>query len=255
MASTSTSLSLAFCPLFRPTPQPQSQPRHLDPKFPKPLRLSLAPALSCAAPLAAVPDGVAIDDIIEKDWSFLNASGSHLPRALAAGALSPASRVLAVTPTASFVSALLSESPCELLVAAHESLYVLGGIKEEHDQVRCFHLEGGGGGQGGGVVEAVPGRFDAFDVVFVCYFPGMGVSPAALLRSLAKRCCKGARVVIFLDQGRQSLAQHRRENPDLVFADLPSRSSLEKAADGSKFEMAEFIDESSLYLAVLLFQG
>uniref|UniRef100_M8C9M0 Uncharacterized protein n=1 Tax=Aegilops tauschii TaxID=37682 RepID=M8C9M0_AEGTA len=121
----------------------------------------------------------------------------------------------------------------------------------------------------------------------------MGVSPAALLRSLAKRCCKdaqhslvksatyfclinlvlqsqlrvpvgnkgnlefppGARVVIFLDQGRQSLAQHRRENPDLLFADLPSRSSLEKAADGSKFEMAEFVDESSLYLAVLLFQG
>lgn len=65
----------------------------------------------------------------------------------------------------------------------------------------------------------------------------------------------GARVVIFLDQGRQSLAQHRRENPDLLFADLPSRSSLEKAADGSKFEMAEFVDESSLYLAVLLFQG
>ncbi|KAE8799692.1 hypothetical protein D1007_24941 [Hordeum vulgare] len=255
MAAASTSLSLAFCPLFRPTPQPRFQPRHLNPKLPKPLRLSLAPALSCAAPLAAVPDGVAIDDIIEKDWSFLNAAGSHLPRALAAGALSPASRVLAVTPTPSFVSALLSESPCELLVAAHESLYVLGGIKEEHDQVRCFHLEGGGGGQGGGVVEAVPGRFDAFDVVFVCYFPGMGVSAAALLRSLAKRCCKGARVVIFLDQGRQSLAQHRRENPDIVFADLPSRSSLEKAADGSKFEMAEFVDDSSLYLAVLLFQG
>jgi hypothetical protein len=37
----------------------------------------------------------------------------------------------------------------------------------------------------------VPGRFDAFDVVFVCYFPGMGVTAAALLKSLAKRCCKG----------------------------------------------------------------
>jgi hypothetical protein len=192
MAATSTSLSLAVSPLPRPKPQPQFQPRHLDPKSPKPLRLSLAPALSCAAaPLAAAPDGFAIDDIVEKDWSFLNASGSQLPRALAAAALSPASRVLAVTPTASFVSAHLSESPCELLVAAHESLYALGGIKEEHDQVRCFHLEGGGAGQGGGVVEAVPGRFDAFDVVFVCYFPGMGVTAAALLKSLAKRCCKG----------------------------------------------------------------
>jgi hypothetical protein len=192
MAATSTSLSLAFTPIPHPKPHPQFQPRHIAPKSPKPLRLSLAPALSCAAaPLAAVPDGFAIDDIVEKDWSFLNASGSQLPRALAAAALSPASRVLAVTPTAPFVSALLAESPCELLVAAHESLYVLGGIKEEHDQVRCFHLEGGGAGQGGGVVEAVPGRFDAFDVVFVCYFPGMGVTAAALLKSLAKRCCKG----------------------------------------------------------------
>lgn len=255
MAITYTSLSLAFSHLFRPTPQPQFQPRHHDLKFPKPLRLGLAPALSCAAPLAAVPDGVAIDDIVERDWSFLNASGSQLPRALAAGALSPASRVLAVTPTPSFVDALLAESPCELLVAAHESLYVLGGIKEEHDEVRCFHLEGGGRGRGGGVVEAVPERFDAFDAVFVCYFPGIGVSAAALLKSLVKRCSKGARVIIFLDQGRQNLEEHRREHPDVASSDLPSRSSLEKAAAGSKYEIVEFVDESTLYLAVLQFQG
>lgn len=128
---------------------------------------------------------------MEKDWSFLESAGANLQSALAAGALSPASRVLALTPTASFVSSLLASSPCELLVAAHESMYVLAGVKEAHDEVRCFHLEGGGGGRGGGVVEAVPERFDDFDVVFVCYFPGMGVSAAALLKSLAKRCSKG----------------------------------------------------------------
>lgn len=160
-----------------------------------------------------------------------------------------------MTPTPSFVDALLAESPCELLVAAHESLYVLGGIKEEHDEVRCFHLEGGGGGRGGGVVEAVPERFDAFDAVFVCYFPGIGVSAAALLKSLVKRCSKGARVIIFLDQGRQNLEEHRREHPDVASSDLPSRSSLEKAAAGSKYEIVEFVDESTLYLAVLQFQG
>jgi hypothetical protein len=65
----------------------------------------------------------------------------------------------------------------------------------------------------------------------------------------------GARVVIFLDQGRQNLAEHRREHPDIVFSDLPSRSSLEKAAAGSKYEITEFVDESTLYLAVLQFQG
>jgi hypothetical protein len=68
---------------------------------------------------------------------------------LAAGALMPVSQVLAVTPTYSFVGALHESSPCQLLVAAHESLYVLVGVKEEHDEVRCFHLEGGGGGGGG----------------------------------------------------------------------------------------------------------
>ncbi|BAF11355.1 uncharacterized LOC4332127 [Oryza sativa Japonica Group] len=262
MASASASLSLAFSPLLLPTPRPRPYSRPINPGFPTPLRLSLAcsPPSRRAGPVAAVPDGVAVADVVEKDWSFLDAAaaaaaaGGSLPRALAAGALSPASRVLAVTPAPSFVDALLSGHPCELLVAAHESLYVLAGIKEGHDEVRCFHLEGGGGGRGGGVVEGVPERFDAFDAVFVCYFPGMGVSAAALLKSLAKRCSKGGRVVIFLDQGRQSLEQHRREHPEVVTADLPTRPSLEKATAGSKFEILEFVDEPTLYLAVLQFQ-
>jgi hypothetical protein len=189
-----TSFSLAFSSILRttsttrPRPRPRSQTRPPNPKLPCPVSLSLTPA---APRLAAVPDGVAIADVVEKDWSFLDSAGASFARALAAGALTPASRVLAVTPTASFVGALLESSPCELLVAAHESLYVLAGVKEEHDEVRCFHLEGGGGGRGGGVVEAVPERFNDFDAVFVCYFPGMGISAAALLKSLAKRCAKG----------------------------------------------------------------
>lgn len=65
----------------------------------------------------------------------------------------------------------------------------------------------------------------------------------------------GARVIIFLDQGRQNLEEHRREHPDVASSDLPSRSSLEKAAAGSKYEIVEFVDESTLYLAVLQFQG
>ncbi|GJN40559.1 hypothetical protein PR202_gb29790 [Eleusine coracana subsp. coracana] len=252
MAATFISLSLAFSTLLRTTAttRPRLAPRPPNLKLPK--RLSLYPA---APRLAAVPDGVAIADVVEKDWSFLESTGACLPRALAAGALTPASRVLAVTPTAPFVDALLASSPCELLVAAHESLYVLAGVKEEHDEVRCFHLEGGGGGRGGGVVEAVPERFNDFDAVFVCYFPGMGISAAALLKSLAKRCSKGARVVIFLDQGRQNLEQQRREHPDVVTSDLPSRSALEKAASGNKYILAEFADDSNLYLAVLQFQG
>ncbi|XP_006651188.2 uncharacterized protein LOC102710289 [Oryza brachyantha] len=255
----SVSLSLALSPLLLPAPRPRRQSRPINPGIPRRLRLSLAHGAPSrfAGPVAAAPDGVAIADVVEKDWSFLDAAaaGGGLLRALAAGELSPASRVLAVTPAPSFVAALLSGTPCQLLVAAHESLYVLAGIKEGHDEVRCFHLEGGGGGRGGGVVEAVPERFNAFDAVFVCYLPGMGVSVAALLKSLVKRCSKGGRVVIFLDQGRQNLELHRREYPEVVTADLPTRSSLEKATAGSKFEIVEFVDEPALYLAVLEFQG
>ncbi|CAL4913427.1 unnamed protein product [Urochloa decumbens] len=261
MAAASTSLSLGFSSLLRPTPrirpQPQSQaqPPHANPSKLLRLGLTLTPTATAAPRPAAVPDGVAIADVVEKDWSFLEPAGAGLQRALAAATLSPASRVLAVTPTASFVGALLASSPCELLVAAHESLYVLAGVKEEHDEVRCFHLEGGGKGKGGGVVEAVPERFDDFDVVFVCYFPGMGVSAAALLKSLAKRCSKGARVVMFLDQGRQNFEQHQRDHPDVVTSDLPSKSSLVKAASGNKYEITDFVDEPTLYLAVLQYQG
>jgi hypothetical protein len=65
----------------------------------------------------------------------------------------------------------------------------------------------------------------------------------------------GARVVIFLDQGRQNLEQHRTEHPDVVTSDLPDRPTLEKAASVNKYEIGEFVDEHSLYLAVLQSQG
>jgi hypothetical protein len=65
----------------------------------------------------------------------------------------------------------------------------------------------------------------------------------------------GARVVMFLDQGRQNFEQQRREHPDVVTSDLPSIAFLEKAASGNKYEITEFVDEPSFYLAVLQFQG
>ncbi|KAG8057036.1 hypothetical protein GUJ93_ZPchr0002g26420 [Zizania palustris] len=67
---------------------------------------------------------------------------------------------------------------------------------------------------------AVPERFNVLDVVFIFYFPGMDVSTAMLLNSLAKRCSEGSRVVILLDQGRQNLEQHHREHTEVVTSDL-----------------------------------
>ena len=65
----------------------------------------------------------------------------------------------------------------------------------------------------------------------------------------------GARVVMFLDQGRQNFEQQRREHPDVVTSDLPNKAFLEKAASGNKYEITEFVDEPSFYLAVLQFEG
>ncbi|XP_020104095.1 uncharacterized protein LOC109721088 [Ananas comosus] len=153
-------------------------------------------------------------DLVESDWSFLDPPDDALVE---------------------------SAGPCELLVAVHESLFALAMIKEAHDRVRCW--------QGGAA--AVPEKFAPFDAVFVCYFPGMGLSIAELLESLAPRCSPGARVVICFDQGRQVVEQHWQQYPDMVTADLPDKALLEKAATENSYQITEFVDEPNFYLAVL----
>ncbi|THU74873.1 hypothetical protein C4D60_Mb04t37990 [Musa balbisiana] len=153
------------------------------------------------------------------------------------------SRVLAALPTLSFVDRVVESAPCELLVAIHESLFVLAMIKESHDRVRCW--------QGG--VDAVPERFSPFDAVFICYFPGMGVSIDQLLSSLAGRSSPGS-VVLSFDQGREVVEQnHRQQYPDMVTNNLPDRTELERAATEHSFQITEFVDEPTFYLAVLRF--
>ncbi|XP_078435725.1 uncharacterized protein LOC144706604 [Wolffia australiana] len=78
----------------------------------------------------------------------------------------------------------------DAIIAAGEDIMILGLLRassprENHDSVRCWHG-----------VDAVSERFSPFDSAFVCYFPAMGVSIVELLRSLARRCSPGARVVI-----------------------------------------------------------
>lgn len=64
----------------------------------------------------------------------------------------------------------------------------------------------------------------------------------------------GARVVISHLEGRQGLAQQQRQYPDIVVSDLPEKTMLEKVASDHSFVMDEFVDDSSLYLAVLKFK-
>ncbi|CAL9166007.1 unnamed protein product, partial [Musa hybrid cultivar] len=153
------------------------------------------------------------------------------------------SRVLAALPTLSFVDRVVESAPCELLVAIHESLFVLAMIKESHDRVRCW--------QGG--VDAVPERFSPFDAMFICYFPGMGVSIDQLLSSLSGKSSPGS-VVLSFDQGREVIEQnHRQQYPDMVTNNLPDRTELERAATEHSFQITEFVDEPTFYLAVLRF--
>lgn len=159
--------------------------RHPPPglSYSPPLRLSSTSAVAASASL--FPS----EDLVERDWSFLepDSFGSDQEwvgkarRVIAAGQIHEGSRVLAALPTIRFAALLADLSPCELLLAIHESLFVLAMIKESHDRVRCWQ----------GEIAAVPERFSPFDVVFACYFPALGVSVDQLLTLFAERCSPG----------------------------------------------------------------
>ncbi|XP_008797893.1 uncharacterized protein LOC103712949 [Phoenix dactylifera] len=217
--------------------------------------LSYSPPLrlSCTSAVAASASMFPSEDLVERDWSFLEPDSvgydqewaEKARRIIAAGQIHEGSRVLAALPTIGFAGLLADLSPCELLLATHESLFVLAMIKESHDRVRCWQ----------GEIAAVPERFSPFDVVFACYFPGLGVSVDQLLTLLPGRCSPGARLVIGFDRGREIIEQnHRQQYPDMVTFDLPDKITLAKAATDHSFQITEFVDEPTFYLAVLRLQ-
>lgn len=63
--------------------------------------------------------------------------------------------------------------------------------------------------------------------------------------------CTGARVVISHPQGREVLKQQQQHYPDVINSDLPEKTTLQKVAADHSFDMVEFVDEPSFYLAVL----
>lgn len=71
--------------------------------------------------------------------------------------------------------------------------------------------------------------------------------PAITMRSYI-----GARLVIGFDRGREITERnHREQYPDMVTFDLPDKITLEKAAAAQSFQITEFVDEPTFYLAVL----
>lgn len=63
----------------------------------------------------------------------------------------------------------------------------------------------------------------------------------------------GARIVISHPQGREVLEQQRKQYPDVIVSDLPDEMTLQKAATHHSFQVAQFVDEPTFYLAVLKF--
>ncbi|PKA65156.1 hypothetical protein AXF42_Ash013277 [Apostasia shenzhenica] len=225
------------------------------------LRLRGTPT-SCSARLCSSNSGntsaaapLPIQSLVERDWSFLeldtvNSDEERRQKALriiAAAAVRECSRLLVCMGSEWFVDRLVESAPaCVLLLVIHESLFLLAMIKEKYDQVRCWQ----------GEIAAIPCDFSALDVVFVCYFPGMGVTTDQLLSSVAGRCSPGARLVISFDQGRQVIeGKHHLQHPDMVKSVLPERTNLEKAAAAYSFQLVEYVDEPAFYLAVLSFSG
>lgn len=64
--------------------------------------------------------------------------------------------------------------------------------------------------------------------------------------------CVGGRVIISHPQGRQALEQQREQYPEVVVSDLPDKTYLQTVAAANSFDVAEFVDEPSFYLAVLI---
>ncbi|KAK9943900.1 hypothetical protein M0R45_009490 [Rubus argutus] len=137
-----------------------------------------------------------------------------------------------------------AEKDCLLLVV-HDSLFVLAGIKEKHDKVKCWQ----------GELIYVPDKWAPLDVVFLYFLPAVPFNLGQVFGALAKCFSPGARVVISHPQGREVLEKQRQQYPDVITSDLPEKSILTEVAAENCFELTNHVDEPGLYLAALKFVG
>ncbi|XP_047317328.1 uncharacterized protein LOC124920810 [Impatiens glandulifera] len=194
----------------------------------------------------APSSAIHFQEIVEKDWSFLESEGTNFDRIISAGEIREDSRVLVCLGSEGFVDRVVENcSSPKLLLVVHESLFVLAGIKEMYDSVKCWQ----------GEIIHVPSKWESFDVVFLYFLPASPLKLDQILQTISSRCSPGARIVISHPQGREALEEQRRQNPDVIVSQLPDKGTVEKVAGSCSFEMSEFVDEPGLYLAVLKFSS
>ncbi|XP_019440806.1 PREDICTED: uncharacterized protein LOC109345951 [Lupinus angustifolius] len=192
---------------------------------------------------------IPIEEVIEKDWSFLDCNESisveefkrNIECIIDAGKVDESSRVLVSTGSEEFVDILVDSTKFKSLLVLHESLLTLVCIKEKYDKVKCWQ----------GEVIYVPEKWTPLDVVFLYFLPALPFKLDEILGSLAKKCSSGARVIISHPQGREVLEQQRKNYPEIIVSDLPDKTTLQKVAASHSFDVAEFVEEPNLYIAVL----
>lgn len=129
------------------------------------------------------------EELMEKDWSFLEmddagpdaAHCQNIDRILSAGKVEASSKVLLSFCSELFVDRLVESLDCQLLLVVHDSLFVLAGIKEKYDKVKCWQ----------GELIYVPEKWAPLDVVFIYFLPALPFTLDHIFEALAKRCVPG----------------------------------------------------------------
>ncbi|XVF07404.1 hypothetical protein REPUB_Repub06bG0135900 [Reevesia pubescens] len=192
----------------RSLPILQSQPQHIgtnsshyDRYCASPVCLSFHSSFPCkslcshrllAAATNASSEGavsvINIDDYHEKDWSFLDSDELNSEQVkqnvdciTSAGEIEETSRVLVSIGSEGFVDHLVDSSPSQLLLVVHDSIFVLAGIKEKYDKVKCWQ----------GELIYVPEKWSPLDVVFLYFLPALPFQLDQIFVALAKRCSPG----------------------------------------------------------------
>ncbi|XP_050382878.1 uncharacterized protein LOC126799678 [Argentina anserina] len=233
----------------------------LSPSFPvlshHSLRARLAP-VGATVPTneGVVSEGVVsvinFEDVAEKDWSFLDSDDFSseqdklkVERIISAGEIKETSRVMVSVGSEAFVDQLVESSPCSMLAVIHDSLFVLAGIKEKYDKVKCWQ----------GELIYAPDMWAPLDVIFLYFLPAVPFNLTQVFGAVAKCFSPGAKLVISHPQGREVLEKQRQQYPDVITSDLPEKSTLEEVAAEHFFKLTDYLDEQGLYLAVLKFVG
>ncbi|CAI9100959.1 OLC1v1038150C1 [Oldenlandia corymbosa var. corymbosa] len=193
---------------------------------------------------------VDFDELIEKDWSFLepvdnNSEQQHkqkIDQIISAGEIAETSKVLISISSEHFVDRIVECSPCQQLLVVHDSLFTLACIKEKYDNVKCWQ----------GEMLYLPEDWVALDVVFLYFLPALPFQLTQILETLSKHCLPGARIVISHPSGRQMVQEQKKRHPDIVVGDeLPGKITLQDVATDNSFQLVKFVDEPDFYLAVL----